>query len=189
ALVVAVLEDDASLCGAAHVVDAVLELREHRPRTLAHGPPSGWCRGQARRYHLGAAGALPKRFRGSAGTKEWDCRPAVTGHDRAVRAERLAEWAELLGCGRGVELPGQGVALANAEVVDRPDVEPPQLEHQVHLRCPAADTADGAQPADQPLVAQSRARAEDDCAVEHLGGEVAKRGELVRRQAGGPECG
>jgi hypothetical protein len=46
------------------------------------------------------------------------------------------------------ELPGERVALPDAEVVDRPDVEPTQLEHQVHLRGPAVDPAHGGEPLD-----------------------------------------
>jgi hypothetical protein len=40
-----------------------------------------------------------------------------------VGPEALAERLELLGCQRPVELPGEGIALPDAEVVDRPDVE------------------------------------------------------------------
>ena len=43
------------------------------------------------------------------------------------------------------------------------------------------------EPRDQLLVAASGGPREDDGSVEDLGGEVAQRGELVRRQAGGAE--
>src|SRR6185437_1634081 len=70
---------------------------------------------------------------GAAGAKQRNGGPAVTRDDRPVGAEPLTERLELLCRRRRVELPGKGVALADAEVVDRPDVEAPQLEHQVHL--------------------------------------------------------
>ena len=132
---------------------------------------------------------LAEARRGASGPQQRHGGPAVAGDDRAVRTEAFAERLELLRGRRRVDVPGEGVALPDAEVVDRPDVEASQLEHQVHLGCPAADPAHGDQPLDQLLVASSRRAAEDDGAVEHLRGEVAERGELVRRQARGPERG
>src|SRR4029453_15237113 len=55
---------------------------------------------------------------------------------RAVRVVSRSGW---------VELPGEGVTLTDAEVVDGPDVEAAQLEHEVHLGGPAADAAYGDQ--------------------------------------------
>src|SRR5258706_8546854 len=77
-------------------------------------------------------GRLAEGRVGSA-AEEGDRFPAVAGDDGAVWAESIAEWLELLRRGRRVEVPGKPVALSDAEVVDRPDVEPAELEHQVHL--------------------------------------------------------
>src|SRR5262245_20891715 len=79
---------------------------------------------------------LAKARSGAARPQERYGGPAVAGDDRAVWAEAVAERFELLRGGRRVELPGEGVALANAEVVDGPDIEASQLEHQVHLGRP-----------------------------------------------------
>jgi hypothetical protein len=78
--------------------------------------------------------------------------------------------------------------LTDAEVVDGPDVEAAQLEHQVHLGGPAADAAYGYEPGDQFLVAAFGCPREHDCSVEDLGAKVAERGEFVRGQADRAEC-
>ena len=82
-------------------------------------------------------------------------------------------------------LPGEAVALADAEIVDGPDVEAAQLEHQVHLRGPAADAADGGRAA---AISSSSLRLDvrvrTTVPSSDLRGEVAQRRELVRRQAG-----
>src|SRR6266566_4379866 len=98
---------------------------------------------------------LPEGGVGAA-AEQVDCDPAVARDDRAVGAEALTERRELLRGRRRVELPCRAVALADTEVVDGPDVEPAQLEHQVHLRGPAADTADGDELGDQLVVAEPR---------------------------------
>jgi len=67
--------------------------------------------------------ALAEAHRGASGTQERHGGPAVAGDDGPVGPEALAERLELLGCQRPVELPGEGIALPDAEVVDRPDVE------------------------------------------------------------------
>jgi hypothetical protein len=74
--------------------------------------------------------------------------------------------------------------LAYAEIVCRPDVEPAELEHQMHLGGPGADPADAGEPLDQLLVASSRRAGENHRPVQHLGGKVAQRGKLVRREPG-----
>src|SRR5262249_25214878 len=78
---------------------------------------------------------------------------------------------------------GEGVALADTEVVDGPDVEPAQLEDQVHLGRPAADAAHRHERGDQLLVAAPGRPRQGDGAIENLGREVAQRGQLVRRQS------
>ena len=78
--------------------------------------------------------------------------PAVPGRHRPVGPERLAERLELAR-GRLGDLPGQPVAAADAEVADRPDVQPPQLEDQEHLRRPRPDAAHRRQPRDDLVVA------------------------------------
>src|SRR6266404_9745907 len=125
---------------------------------------------------------------GAARWERGDGCPAVAGDDRAVRSEAIAEWFELFR-GRGwFELPGEGVALADAEVVDGPEVEAAQLEHEVHLGGPAADAAYADKRSDQFLIAASGRLCEDDCSVEDFGGEIAQGGELVCGQTGGAEC-
>src|SRR5216684_1554145 len=110
---------------------------------------------------------------GAARSEQGDGCPAVAGDDRAVGPEAIPEWFELFR-GRGrFELPGEGVALADAEVVDGPDVEAAQLEHEVHLGGPAADAADAHKRSDQFLVAASGRLGEDDCSIEDFGGEIA----------------
>src|SRR6266404_5144267 len=99
--------------------------------------------------------------------------PAVAGGDRAVRPEALAERLECLGGRRRVELPREAVALTHAEIVDGPDVEPAQLEHQVHLGSPAADAAHRGERRKEFLVAEPRRPFEVDAAVEDLRGQVA----------------
>src|SRR5439155_24099656 len=97
-----------------------------------------------KRYRVGSGGpespsySLSEARIGSA-AEERDGRPAVAGDDGAVGSEALAEWRELLGERRSFESPRQSVALAYAEVVDGPHVQPAQLEHQIHLGGPAAD--------------------------------------------------
>ena len=70
--------------------------------------------------------------------------------------------------------------MTDAEVVDGPDVEAAQLEHEVHLGGPAADAAYGDELGDQFLVAACGCPREDDFSVEDFGGKVAERGEFVR---------
>src|SRR5439155_2653016 len=107
-----------------------------------------------------ATRALAEAHRGASATQERHGGPAVAGDDRAVRTEVIAERLELLRGRRRVDVPGECIALTDAEVVDRPDVEAPQLKHQVHLGRPAPDPAHGGQPLDQLLVASSRRAAE-----------------------------
>src|SRR5436190_23339122 len=85
---------------------------------------------------------LPQARVGAA-TEQGDALPAIAGNDGPVRAETVAERLELLRRGRGIEAPRQAVALPDPEVVDGPDVEPAQLEHQVHLGGPPADAPHG----------------------------------------------
>jgi hypothetical protein len=137
---------------------------------------------------VGVGGEVSGAGFGAAWPEQRDGRPAVAGGDRAVGAEAIAERVELFR-GRGwFELPGEGVALTDAEVVDGPDVEAAQLEHQVHLGGPAADGAYGYEPGDQFLVAAFGGPREDERSVEDFGGKVAERGELVRGQTGSAEC-
>src|SRR5262249_15909936 len=65
--------------------------------------------------------------------------PAIARTDRSIRPKTVAERRELLRRRRGIDSPGQAVALTDAEIVDRPDIEPAQLEHQIHLCGPPAD--------------------------------------------------
>src|SRR6476620_43660 len=83
-------------------------------------------------------GPLAEGRVGSAAV-EGDRLPAVAGDNGAVRAESIAERFELLRRGRWLDVPGQSISLPDAQVGDRPDVEPAEFEHQVHLRGPAAD--------------------------------------------------
>src|SRR5205823_6919401 len=92
--------------------------------------------------------------------------PAVAGGDRAVGTEPVPEHAELPGERWCIEAPRQAVALANAEVVDRPDVEAAQLEHQIHLGRPAADATHGHETGDDVVVTPPRRRTQVDGAVE-----------------------
>src|SRR5712691_2947647 len=127
--------------------------------------------------------ALPDGGVGAA-AEQGDCRPAVAGDDRSVGAEAVAEWRQLLGARRWLDPPCDAVALPDAEVVDGPDVEPAQFEHQVHLRGPAADAPDGDERCDQLIVAEPRRSVQLDGAVQDLGREVAQRGQLVAGQSG-----
>src|SRR5438067_1913132 len=112
---------------------------------------------------------------------EVDGPPAVPGRDRAVGAERVAQRLELLGRGRGVDTPGEGVPHADAEVVNRPDVEAAQLEEQEHLRGPAADAAHLDEAGDDLVVAEPARPGEHDRSVHHLCREVADGCSLGRR--------
>ncbi len=68
--------------------------------------------------------------------------PAVPRGDRPVRSQRFTQWFEFARAVGGADNPkDRAVALAHAEVVDRPHVEPSELEHQEHLGGPAADPA------------------------------------------------
>src|SRR5438067_4420160 len=100
--------------------------------------------------------------------EEGDGLPAVAGGDRAVGTESVPEHAELPGERWWIEAPRQAVALANAEVVDRPDVEAAQLEHQIHLGRPAADAAHRHETGDDVVVTRLRRRAQVDGAVQDL---------------------
>src|SRR5258708_6779107 len=71
--------------------------------------------------------------------------PAIAGDDGAIGTEPVAERREVFRAWRWVEAPGEAVALAYAEVVDGPDVEPAELEHEVHLCGPSSDAAHGYQ--------------------------------------------
>src|SRR5262252_8480570 len=77
--------------------------------------------------------------------------PAVPRYDAAVRPVRVAERIEFLR-GRRRDAPGEPVPLPHAQVSRGPDVQPPQLEQQEHLRRPRADTADGREPGDHLFV-------------------------------------
>src|SRR5258706_6268747 len=106
---------------------------------------------------------------GAARSEQGDGCPAVAGDDRAVGSEAIADWFELFR-GRGwFELPGEGVALADAEVVDGPYVEAAELEHEGHLGGPAADAAHADKRSDQFLGAASGPLWGDDCSVEDFG--------------------
>src|ERR671939_835217 len=76
-----------------------------------------------------------------------------------------------------------GIALADREVVDRPDVGAVQVEDQEHLRGPAADAAHGRQARDDLLVVELRDPLEWHSAIRGLEGEVAERSGLARREA------
>jgi hypothetical protein len=54
-----------------------------------------------------------------AAAVEGDRLPAIAGDDGAVWAESIAERPKRLRGGRRVELPGEPIALADTEVVDR----------------------------------------------------------------------
>src|SRR4029079_9306116 len=99
---------------------------------------------------------------GAAGAQERDGRPAVARDDRAIGPEALAERCKLLGARRRVEAPGECVALSYAEVVDGPDVEAAQLEHQVHLGRPPADAPDGDERGDQLVIAAAQGSRQDE---------------------------
>src|SRR5258706_764261 len=80
---------------------------------------------RARCCPVGAGGWLPS----SSGRRS----SGRVGSDR--RVVRVVSGSGL------VRVAGEGVALADAEVVDGPAVEAAQLEHEVHLGGPAADAA------------------------------------------------
>ena len=84
-----------------------------------------------------------------------DGAPAVEGSDRPVGPELVSLGLEGAGRGRCLELVREGPPLAHAVIVDRPDVEPAQLEHQEHFRSPAADTAHQNQARHQLVVGES----------------------------------
>src|SRR2546421_12866548 len=80
--------------------------------------------------------------------------PAVPGGNRPVRPEALPLGLKLL---RRQEVPqavGQRVAFANPVVLDRPHVEPAQLEDQEHFGGPAPDAADDSEARDDVLVSE-----------------------------------
>src|SRR6188474_2729218 len=102
----------------------------------------GWPRP---RGGLRPLSVLAKRRRAAA---EVDRLPAVQRSGAAERPVALAfgfQCARRDGCWQFVD---EAVAVAHAEVVDRPDVGPAQLEEQEHLGRPATDAADGDQPGD-----------------------------------------
>src|SRR5438094_306782 len=76
----------------------------------------------------------------------FDRAPAVPGRDRAVGPELLALALQGFRCDHLPLAMGQGPAFAHAVVVDRPDVEPPELKDEKHLRRPSADASDLDQP-------------------------------------------
>src|SRR5258705_10430073 len=90
---------------------------------------------------------------GAARSEQGDGCPAVAGDDRAVGSEAIAERFELFRGRCWFELPSEGVALADAEVVDGPDVEAAQLEPEVQLGCPAVDAAYAAKRSEEFVVA------------------------------------
>src|SRR5260221_10708192 len=124
---------------------------------------------------------------GAARSEQGDGCPAVAGDDRAVGSEAVAERFELFWGRVWFELPGEGVALADAEVVDGPDVEAAELEHQVHLGGPAADAAYADKRSDQFLLAPSGRLGEDDCSVEGFCREIGQGGALGRGQTRGAD--
>src|SRR5262249_60941932 len=69
------------------------------------------------------------------------------------------------------------------------DVRPSELEDQKHLRCPAADAADHAEPFHDLVVGALLDPIKRDGAVCRLGGQVTDRGRLRPRQPGGSESG
>ena len=70
-------------------------------------------------------------------------------------------------------------AIANSEIVHRPDVGPPQLEEQEHLGGPPADSAHRHQARDDLVVAEVVQVVRGDGPVDELRGEVDDRGEDV----------
>src|SRR4051794_12898570 len=91
-----------------------------------------------------------------AAAEQRDCFPAVARDDRAVGTEAFAERVEQLRGRWRRDPPCDPVALADAEVVDGPDVEPAQLEHQEHLGRPAADAPHRHELGHELVVAQAR---------------------------------
>ena len=87
-------------------------------------------------------------------------RPRPTGRGGTARRAARAPSA-VGGAGEVEEAP---VALAHAEVVDRPHVEPAELEHQEHLRGPAPDAAHERELAHDLVVGEARDAVELDVA-------------------------
>src|SRR4051812_21449116 len=108
------------------------------PGIVGRGPCHvRWLPGHSSRARDARWGRLPQARRGTA-PRQRDGFPAVAGDDGAVGTEPVAEGFELPWTRRWVEAPGEAVTLAHAEIVDGPDVEPAELEHQVHLRRPTS---------------------------------------------------
>src|SRR6266852_5602608 len=82
--------------------------------------------------------------------------PAVPSGHAAVRAVRLAERFEFTGGRRGIDAMDASVSFSDTEVVDGPDVEPPELEDQEHLGGPGADPFDERQLSDDLVVGEPR---------------------------------
>ena len=112
--------------------------------------------------------------------------PAVTRHDRTVGTEAVAERLQLLRSRRRVDAPHDAVPLAHPEIVDGPHIEAPELEHQEHLRRPATDAPHHHEAFDDLVVAPPCVPVEHHRAIEHLRREIAKRRQLVRREARPP---
>ena len=95
---------------------------------------------------------------------------------RAVGPEHLAQLSQLLGLRQLGQPVGARVALAHAVVVDRPHVQPAELEDQEHLGRPAADAPHAGEPGHDLVVRHPILVAERDGAVEHSGRQVLDRG-------------
>ena len=78
-------------------------------------------------------------------------------------------------------------AVADAEVVDRPDIGAAQLEDEEHLRGPSPHAPDGDQPLDYLVVCEPIEVVRRHRTVDELRRQVDDRGELVRGKPGGAQ--
>src|SRR5690606_7952114 len=109
--------------------------------------------------------------------------PQAPRRDAAIGREDLPFLAHLGSRGQRVPSAEQRDALADAEIVFRPHVDPRAVEHEEHLRRPPPDPADDRQVPDERLVVEAFPARREQAPVVDVEAEVADRGDLLARQA------
>ena len=119
-----------------------------------------------------------------------DCRTACTwptSPPTAARRPRLRTLQHFLRCRAFVKSIQDAHSFPDAEVACRHHVQPSQAEEEEHLRGPLADPPHRRQHRHDLLIGHASRRPQPHGAVRALGGQIADRPRLRRRQSGAPK--